>query len=160
MSTWRKKTVEGIRPGEVFTFKRTFTRDETAVFGDITRDYNPVHYDPRFAAAKGFAGPICHGLLVGGMVCELGGQVAWLASGMSFKFIRPVYFGDTITCTLMITDIDAKNRARAVAEFVNQDGVKVMEGHLSGHLPGERDKDVLRMMVAEGDGTNKLHGKI
>ena len=160
MSTWRKKTVEGIRPGEVFTFKRTFTRDDTAVFGDITRDYNPVHYDPRFAAAKGFAGPICHGLLVGGMVCELGGQVAWLASGMSFKFIRPVYFGDTITCTLMITDIDAKNRARAVAEFVNQDGVKVMEGHLSGHLPGERDKDVLRMMVAEGDGTNKLHGKI
>ena len=105
---------------------------------------------------KGFDGLICHGLLVGGMICELGGQLAWLASGMSFKFIKPVYFGDTVTCTIMITDIDAKNRARAVAEFVNQDGIKVMEGHLTGHLPGERDRGVLRDMVAEGDRTNKL----
>jgi 3-hydroxybutyryl-CoA dehydratase len=160
MSTWRAKTIEGIRPGEVFKFTRTFTRKDTETFGDITRDYNPVHYDARFAGVKGFDGPICHGLLVGGMVCELGGQLAWLASGMSFKFIRPVYFGDTVTCTIMITDIDAKNRARAVAEFVNQDGVKVMEGHLTGHLPGKQDRDVLREMVAEGDGTNKLRGKV
>jgi 3-hydroxybutyryl-CoA dehydratase len=154
--TWRAKTIEGIRPGEVFTLTRTFTRKDTEVFGDITRDYNPVHYDERFAAVKGFDGLICHGLLVGGMICELGGQLAWLASGMSFKFIKPVYFGDTITCTVMITDIDAKNRARAMAEYVNQHGIKVMECHLTGLLPGERDRGVLRDMVAEGDSTNRL----
>ncbi len=56
----------------------------------------------------------------------------------------------------MITDIDAKNRARAVAEFVNQHGVKVMEGRLTGHLPGERDRGVLREMVSERDKMNKL----
>ena len=160
MSTWREKTITGIRPGEVFTFTRTFTQKDTGIFGDITRDYNPVHYDGRFAEAKGFGGLICHGLLVGGMVCELGGQLAWLASGMSFKFIKPVYFGDTVTCTIMITDIDTKNRARAVAEFVNQHGAKVMEGHLSGFLPGEKDKNVLRQMVEEGDKTNHLRGKV
>ncbi|HSV98496.1 MAG TPA: MaoC family dehydratase [Spirochaetota bacterium] len=160
MSTWRDKTIEGIRPGDVFIFKRTFSRHDTEIFGDITRDYNPVHYDARFAGAKGFAGPICHGLLVGGMLCELGGQLAWLASGMSFKFMRPVYFGDTITCTVVITDVDAKNRARAVAEFVNRDGIKVMEAHLTGHLPGNTDKNVLREMVAEGDESNRLHGRV
>jgi 3-hydroxybutyryl-CoA dehydratase len=79
---------------------------------------------------------------------------------MSFTFIRPVYFGDTVTCTIMITDVDAKNRARAVAEFVNQDGIKVMEGHLTGFLPGEKEKSVLRRMVEEGDGTNKLRGAV
>lgn len=30
---------------------------------------------------------ICHGLLVGGMICEFGGQVGWLASGMDFKVL-------------------------------------------------------------------------
>ncbi len=160
MSTWREKTIRGIRPGDVFVVQRTFTREDTTAFGDLTRDYNPVHYDERFAAAKGLGGLICHGLLVGGMLCEAGGQIAWLASGMSFRFIKPVYFGDTITCTVMITDVDAKLRARAVAEFVNQDGVKVMEGHLSGHLPGVEDTRVLREMVAGGDASNGLRGRV
>lgn len=160
MSTWREKTIAGIRPGEVFVFKRTFTKDDTKVFGEITRDYNPVHYDERFAESKGFNGLICHGLLVGGMVCQMGGQVAWLASGMSFTFIRPVYFGDTITCTVSITDIDGNNRARANATFVNQDGITVMKARLDGLLPDDNDKKLLRRMVAEGDKTNGLHGKV
>jgi 3-hydroxybutyryl-CoA dehydratase len=61
-------------------------------------------------------------------------------------------------CTIVITDMHAKKYARAVAEFVNQDGVKVMEGHLTGRLPGEKDRSVLRQMVAEGDPSNKLRG--
>jgi 3-hydroxybutyryl-CoA dehydratase len=65
-----------------------------------------------------------------------------------------------VSCTIMTTDIDAKNRARAVTEFVNQDYVRVMEGHLTGQLPGEQDRGLLRDMVAEGDGTNKLRGKV
>lgn len=160
MSTWREKTIRGIRPGDVFVVQRTFTREDTVAFGELTRDYNPVHYDERFAAAKGMNGLICHGLLVGGMLCEAGGQLAWLASGMSFTFIKPVYFGDTITCTVMITDVDEKKRARAVAEYVNQHGEKVMEGHLTGRLPGEEDTRVLREMVAEGDATNALRDRV
>ncbi|HNU92960.1 MAG TPA: MaoC family dehydratase [Spirochaetota bacterium] len=159
MSTWREQAIRGIRPGDVFVVKRTFTREDTEIFGDITRDYNPVHYDGRFAAGKGLKGLICHGLLVGGMICEIGGQIAWLASGMTFKFLKPVYFGDTITCTLMITDVDGKNRARAIAEYVNQDGEKVIEGSLTGRLSDGDDARILREMLKEGDETNPLRGK-
>ncbi len=49
--------------------------EKTEYFGDITRDYNPVHYDFRWVEAKGFKGLICHGLIVGSMICEFGGQV-------------------------------------------------------------------------------------
>jgi acyl dehydratase len=79
-----------------FTFSRTFTKRDVEIFGDITRDYNPVHYEERFTLVKGFSGLICHGLLIGSMVCELKGQVGWLASGMEFRSLSPVYIGDRI----------------------------------------------------------------
>jgi acyl dehydratase len=141
-----------------FTFERTFTERDVEIFGDITRDYNPVHYDGRFTRVKGFSGLICHGLLVGSMVCELGGQVGWLASGMEFRFLRPIYIGETITCTLTILEIDARGFARGEGTFTNRDGEKVLEAILTGFVPGSREREVLTMIMAEGDPTNKLRG--
>ncbi|MFQ5841920.1 MAG: MaoC family dehydratase [Thermodesulfobacteriota bacterium] len=156
MSEWRRRAMRGLSPGMTFTFVRTFTQRDVEVFGDITRDYNPVHYEERFAQVKGFSGLICHGLLVGSMVCELGGQVGWLASGMEFRFFRPVYIGDTITCRITIEEVDQRNFATAEGTFTNQDGQKVLEATLTGFIPGPREREVLAKMKAEGDPTNKL----
>jgi len=93
---------------------------------------NPVHYSDEFAQAKNLQGKICHGLLVGGMITEVGGQIGWLASGMNFRFRRPVYFGDTVTCVFTITEVDARNRARAAAVLSNQHGEPVIEATLTG----------------------------
>ena len=71
----RLKAIHGLKSGDTFMYQRTFTKEETLIFGDITRDYNPIHYDERWTEQKGFKGPICHGLLVGSMICEFGGQV-------------------------------------------------------------------------------------
>jgi acyl dehydratase len=75
---------------------------------------------------------------------------------MNFRFHRPVYLGDTIECTLTITEIDARNRARAEVIYRNQEGAIVLEADLGGILPGSRERKVLEKMVAEGDPTNKL----
>ena len=90
------------------------------------------------------------------MLTEIGGQMGWLASVMNFRFKKPVYFGDTVTCKLTITDIDTRNRARALAEYHNQDGVVVLEADLEGIVPAKPEQEVLKAMVAEGDPTNKL----
>ena len=125
-------------------------------FADITRDYNPIHFDDRFVKTKNFSGRICHGLLVASMLTEVGGQIGWLASEMNFRFKRPVYFGDTVECELTITEIDERNRARARATYRNQDGTIVLEADLAGILPGKPGIEVLKTMVAEGDPTNKI----
>jgi len=156
MFEWRQRATQGLNPGTTFTFARTFTNSDVEVFGDITRDYNPVHYEERFTRVKGFSGLICHGLLVGSMVCELGGQVAWLASGMEFRFLSPVYIGETITCRVTIEEVDERGFARAEGIFTNQDGQKVLEATLTGFIPGTREREVLAKMMAEGDPTNKL----
>ncbi|MBA3012259.1 MAG: acyl dehydratase [Proteobacteria bacterium] len=155
----REKAVKGLEPGDSFTYTRRFTKKETMDFGDLTQDYNPVHYDTRWTDEKGFEGLICHGLLVGGMICEFGGQVGWLATGMSFKFLGPVYFNDTIQCRVTITQIDAKGRAEAEAVFTNQEKKKIGIASMTGRLPLEKERQILSRMVAEGDISNKLAEK-
>jgi acyl dehydratase len=153
----RQQAIEGLKAGDSFTYTRKFTQAETTRFGDMTRDYNPVHYDTRWTAAKGFTGLICHGLLVGSMICEFGGQVGWLATGMNFKFIRPVFFDDTVTCTVTIVKISTSGRAEAEAQFINSDGEAVCHAHMTGRLPLEHERRLLEQMVDEGDLTNPLH---
>ncbi len=155
MSYIRKKTIAGLKPGDSFAVSRTFTEQDALAFADISRDYNPVHFDDRFATVKNFNGRICHGLLVAALLTEIGGQIGWLASGMNFRFKKPVYFDDTITCRFTLTEIDDRNRAKAEAVFKNQRDEVVAEAFLTGILPGEPEKRVMEVMMAEGDPTNQ-----
>ena len=155
MTEIRKKTIEGLSPGDKFVVKRQFWEDDVAAFADITRDYNPIHLESRFVQLKNFHDRICHGLLVGSMLTEIGGQIGWLASEMNYRFKQPVYFGDTIECAFTITEINEYNRARAAAVYRNQHGAVVLEADLAGILPGEPERKVLAAMIAEGDPTNK-----
>jgi 3-hydroxybutyryl-CoA dehydratase len=155
MSDMRTRAIAGLKPGDSFSVSRTFTERDTLAFADTSRDYNPVHFDDRFASAKNFRGRICHGLLVASMVTEIGGQIGWLASGMTFRFKRPVYFGDTIECRLTITEIDDRNRAKAEATFTNQQNEGVIEASVTGIIPGLAERRVMEAMMAEGDPTNQ-----
>ena len=149
---------EAWSPATISTATRTFTEEETRAFGDLTRDYNPIHYDSRFAGAKKLNGLICHGLLVASLVTEVGGQIGWLASGMGLRFLRPVFFGDTITCRLTVTEVDGRGRAKGHAVLTNQHGTTVLEASLAGHLPGAAEREVLAAIVAEADRGEKASG--
>jgi 3-hydroxybutyryl-CoA dehydratase len=156
MSEIRRRTIAGLKTGDAFTVTRTFTEGEVKAFAHISRDYNPIHFEKRFAETKRISGLICHGLLVGSMLTEIGGQIGWLASGVNYKFGKPVYYDDTISCTLTITRMDEKGKAAAKAEFVNQHGVLVMQAELFGNIPVGRDREILKTMVEEGDPTNGI----
>ena len=152
----RIRAIQGLNEGDSFTYTREFTKDEDISFGDITRDYNPVHYDVRWTHLKGFKGLICHGLLVGSMICEFGGQVGWLATGMNFKYLRPVYYGDRIHCAITIIKIEENGRVEAEAFFKNQDQEQVCYAHLTGRIPLTQERELLKQMINENDPTNKL----
>ena len=92
---------------------------------------------------------------MGSLLTEIGGEIGWLASEMNFRFKKPVYFGDTIDCSLTITKIDGRNRARAEVIYRNQDGTVVLEAELGGILPDDRERKVLDAILAKGD----LNGK-
>ena len=156
MASMRQRAAEGLQVGDTFTISRVFTDEEVVLFARISGDYNPVHFDARFARARNFPTTICHGLLTAGLVTEIGGQIGWLASVLNFKFKAPVYVGETITCRMVITGIDAGGRAKATATMTRDDGTVVIESELSGIVPGMEERRVLAEMLAEGDPTNGL----
>ena len=159
MSEIRKRAIEGLKINDTFTVVRTFTEQDMVQFADITKDYNAAHFDDRFAAVKNLDGRICHGLLVASMITQVGGQIGWLASRFDLRFMKPVYFGDTITCRLTLDDIDEKGWAKATAVYQNQEGTIVLEAYLEGVLPGAAERKVLKVMVDEGDLTNRFENE-
>ncbi len=150
----RERAAEGLEVGDTFRTTRTFTDDDVTLFAQISRDYNPIHFDARFAKARNFSAPICHGLLAASLVTEIGGQIGWLASIMNVRFKGPVYVGETITCNWVITAINQKGRAKATATITKGDGVTVIDAEISGIVPGLEERKVLSQMLSEGDPTN------
>lgn len=149
MSEIREKTIEGLKVGNSFTASRTFLEQDVIDFADMTRDYNPVHFDERFAREKNLRGRICHGLLVGGLVTEIGGQIGFFASKLDFRFKRPVYFGETITCTLTISAQNERNLAEAKAVCRNTEGEIVLEAFLQGRIPSQQEREILRTLIED-----------
>ncbi|MEW6668445.1 MAG: MaoC family dehydratase [Thermodesulfobacteriota bacterium] len=154
MAGLRERAAEGLQVGDSFRTTRTFTDNDVVRFARISRDYNPVHFDARFAKARNLSAPICHGLLAASLVTEIGGQIGWLASVMNFRFKGPVYVGETITCNWGITAIDQKGRAKASVTITKDDGVTVIEAEIGGIVPGFEERKVLSQMLSEGDPTN------
>ena len=156
MSHIRKKSIVGLEIGDTFSVSRTFSEQDVIQFAHISRDYNPIHCEKRFSKVKNFNGLVCHGLLVASIVTEIGGQIGWLASGMTFEFKKPVYIGDIIKCNFTITEMDDSGRAKAEAVFINKNDITVLEAILIGIIPGTQEKKVMKEMMDEGDPTNKI----
>jgi 3-hydroxybutyryl-CoA dehydratase len=128
-----KTSFDSIQVGQTFTFRRTFTSGDVALFCGVTGDYNPYHIDATFLEESWFKRPIIPGLLTGSMITHIGGMIGFLAQAMSFRFIGAVYVGDTITCTVTIREKnEAKRIVLAHATFVNQDGTEVTYADFEG----------------------------
>ena len=156
MHDFRARAAAGLQAGDSFVTSRVFTAEDVTRFAEISGDYHPIHFDARYAQARNLREPICHGLLSASLVTEIGGQIAWLASGMNFRFKCPVYVGERITCSMVITAVDANGRAMAQAAMTREDGVTVLEADISGIVPGVEERKVLDRMLSEGDPTNRL----
>ena len=156
VSSIRKLVFKGIRVGQTFSVSRTFSAKDVVEFADISNDYNPVHFDKRFAKAKKFEGTVCHGLLVASLLTAVGGELGWLASGMNLKFRKPVYIDDTIKCDFTITAVSSTGHAEASAIFTNKANTTVLEAEITGILPGDKEVRIMKQMVEDGDPSIKF----
>jgi 3-hydroxybutyryl-CoA dehydratase len=127
---------DALEAGQTFTFRRTFTDGDVALFCGVTGDYNPYHIDESFASESWYGRRIIPGLLTGSMLTHIGGMLGFLATEMTFQYLAPVYTGDTITCTVTFVEKDeARRRMVGQATFANQDGAEVLQARFSG-FPG------------------------
>ncbi|GHF92548.1 hypothetical protein GCM10017783_00390 [Deinococcus piscis] len=119
--------------GQTYTYRRTFTDGDLSAFCGLTGDFNPFHLDEIFAQGALFGRRVLPGLLPASMVTHIGGMLGFLAAEMHFEFLRPVYVGDTVTCTVQVTEKDAEaRRLRCEARLTNQAGELVIRARFSG----------------------------
>lgn len=132
-----REAFEELEVGRTFTYRRTFTEGDLAMFCGISGDYNPYHQDEQFARESWFGQRTLPGLLTASMMTHIGGMLGFLATEMSFEYLAAVYPGDTVTCTVTIADKnEEKRRMIGEAEFTNQEGALVLRASFSG-FPGQ-----------------------
>ena len=127
--------------GEKFvTPSRTMTETDVVMFAAMTGDYNQIHTDAREMANSQFGERLVHGLL--GLAVSHGlffrldliATTAIAFAGIEdWKFLAPVYFGNTIHCDVEVVDvIFSKSKAdRGVLklkfEIINEDTGQVAQ---------------------------------
>lgn len=121
-----------IAVGNQVTFERTFSNAEVLSFGRITGDEGSQHTRPNPAGNL-----MVHGLLLAALPTKIGGELSFLARDLTFEFLRPVYTGDPIRCTVTVTRLEATEhgtRLSAAFECMDSQGRVVMRGTGNGSV--------------------------
>jgi acyl dehydratase len=132
---------EEFRTGQkIVTAARTVTESDVVTFAGLSGDYNQIHTDATFSASTPFGQRVAHGLLclsiVSGLAMRTGvleGTVLAFREINAWKFVKPVFLGDTIHAELDVTGTQSLPRLGAGAVTItvhvrNQRDEVVMKG--------------------------------
>ena len=118
------------KPGDVISRERTFTADDVRAFTEVSRDRGAHHLQPDPQGRL-----MLQGLLTATLGTEIGGSIDFIASEMLFRFVRPVFAGDTVRCEVRVEKTrEEPGRLAMELTFVmrNQHGKDVLSGEIRG----------------------------
>ncbi|GAB4487316.1 MAG: MaoC/PaaZ C-terminal domain-containing protein [Anaerolineales bacterium] len=121
MSTFPLNTglfFEDFQPGQTLcSAGRTVTEHDVAAFAGLSGDFNQIHTDAEFAKSTPFRQRIAHGILglsiASGLAVQtgiLGANVLAFREINEWKFVKPVFLGDTIHVEMEVTEAKALPR--------------------------------------------------
>ncbi|HEV8306213.1 MAG TPA: MaoC family dehydratase [Methylomirabilota bacterium] len=127
------RTIEELVVGDTAEITKQITAETIREFVETTGDDNPIHSDAAFAATTRFGQIIAPGILTGGLISAVIGTrlpgPGTIYLSQAFRFLRPVYIGDTITARVEVTDVvRERNRLSLRTVCLNQRGEPVLEG--------------------------------
>jgi len=102
---------------KIVTEKRTITENDIMSFAALSGDNNRIHTDPEFSKTTVFGRQVAHGLLglaiASGLAWRTGildGTVIAFREVNEWKFVKPVFIGDTIYVDLDVREVKALPR--------------------------------------------------
>ncbi len=122
------KSVDDIAIGLNARFSKTVSESDVYLFAGITGDLDPNHVDEEFCRGTSLGHRVAHGALIVGYMSAASSRILadferpMVSAGYDrIRFIKPVYFGDTITVDYVITALDPRReRITAKVEVTNQ----------------------------------------
>jgi acyl dehydratase len=102
---------------KVVTEKRTISEDDIMTFAALSGDNNRIHTDPEFSKTTMFGRQVAHGLLglavASGLAWKTGildGTVIAFREVNEWKFVKPVFIGDSIYVEMEVRETKALPR--------------------------------------------------
>jgi acyl dehydratase len=124
-----------LQVGDRVRFAKTVSESDVYMFAGITGDLAPNHVDEQFMRSTPYGRRIAHGALLVGLMSTASTMMVERHGGLEgdetpvslgydrIRFIAPVFFGDTITVTYTIAEIDpTRRRSKSAIEATNQNG--------------------------------------
>lgn len=106
--------IEDLKPGMSESFSKTVTERDVELFGEVSGDTNPVHFDEEFAKNTIFKGRIAHGVLSASYISTVLGMKmpgpGTIFMSLTTRFKAPVRIGETVTATCTVREVVPEKR--------------------------------------------------
>jgi len=120
---------------------RTITESDIVNFAGLSGDYNQIHTDAEYSKESPAGQRVAHGLLclaiASGLAVRTGfmeGTVIYFREINDWKFIKPVFIGDTVHVEVEVMETKPLRRLGGGSvvvslDLINQSGERVMKGN-------------------------------
>ena len=135
--------IDDLKPGMSESFSKTVTERDIQLFGEVSGDVNPVHFDEEFAKTTPFKTRIAHGVLSASYISTILGMKmpgpGTIFMSLSTRFKAPVRIGDTVDATCTVREVNAEKR-RVIFDCVCKVGDTVVVEGEAMVMPPARPK--------------------
>lgn len=131
--------IEDITVGQSASLSKEVTEKDVEMFGAVSLDTNPVHFDQAYAEKTMFKTRIAHGMLGASLLSAvLGTQLPGTGTiylAQTLKFKAPVKLGDTITATATVKQMTPEKKRVVLDTVVKVGETVVIEGEATVLAP-------------------------
>ena len=126
-------TIEDIAVGMSRGLRKVVQESDLEMFGEISGDRNPVHFDEDYARQTIFGGRIAHGMLTASLISAIIGEQlpghGTIYMKQNLVFLAPVRIGDVVEAKVTVADIvDYAKRRVALACTCRVGDMEVLKG--------------------------------
>ena len=117
------QSIDDIKVGLSTRVTKTVSESDVYLFAGITGDFDPNHVDEEYCRKTSLGHRVAHGALIVGYTSAASTRILqdfqrpMVSVGYDrIRFLKPVYFGDTLTIDYVIESIE-RERERTVAKI-------------------------------------------
>ena len=124
----RRRTWIKIQVGTKLSYSKKICELDVLMFGLLSGDFNPIHFDRNVAKKTKFGEPVVHGLLMGSLVsallARLPGIPVLLSCSLNFK--SPVKPDDIVTVDGEVIEVDKEKKNRYTIKITCRANEKIV----------------------------------
>jgi phosphotransacetylase/acyl dehydratase len=141
-ATVENRTFDEIRVGDTESLSKLISNEDIAIYGAVSGDANPVHFDAEFPRPVRFEGITAHAMLTAGLISNLLGNrlpgPGTVYLGQDLRFVRPVLAGDTVRVSITAREKRPGHVVLFDCKCQNQNGETVLVGTAEVIAPTEK----------------------